>query len=116
MTRPSCARAAGLAAAVALTSVAQAAPSPASPPAPRTITISTARTALVLAVVAYGVWSIGPRNVIGMLRYDQRQEGKLVVGHLAPDTELVALDGSTPVRLQDRIGGKPLVLVFGSFT
>lgn len=72
--------------------------------------------ALVLAVVAYGVWSIGPRNVIGMLRYDQRQEGKLAVGHTAPDTELLALDGSTPVRLQDRIGGKPLVLVFGSFT
>ncbi len=71
---------------------------------------------LVLAVVAYGVVSFGPKNVIGMLRYDQREKGKLKVGDAAPDVALLALDGSTPVKLQDSIGGKPLVLVFGSFT
>lgn len=71
---------------------------------------------LVLAVVAYGVFSFGPRNVIGMLRYDQRREGDLKVGDPAPDVELVALDGSTPVRLKDAVGEKPLVLIFGSFT
>ena len=71
---------------------------------------------LVVAVVAYGVISFGPRNVIGMLRYDQRREGDLKVGDLAPDAALLALDGSTPVRLKDSVGGKPLVLVFGSFT
>jgi len=71
---------------------------------------------LALAVVAYGVISFGPKNVIGMLRYDQREEGKLKVGDAAPDVSLLALDGTTPVPLKDSFGGKPLVLVFGSFT
>ncbi len=71
---------------------------------------------LVVAVVAYGVISFGPRNVIGMLRYDQRREGDLKVGDRAPDVSLLALDGTTPVSLKDAVGGKPLVLVFGSFT
>jgi peroxiredoxin len=51
-----------------------------------------------------------------MLRYDQRREGDLKVGDRAPDVALLALDGSTPVRLKDSIGEKPLVLIFGSFT
>jgi len=71
---------------------------------------------LIVAAVGYALISIGPRNIIGMLRYDQRQEGKLQVGDAAPDVSLLALDGATPVRLKDSIGGKPLVLVFGSFT
>jgi hypothetical protein len=72
---------------------------------------------LALAVVAYGVISFGPKNVIGMLRYDQREEGKLKVGDAAPDVSLLALDGTTAVPLKDSIGGgKPTVLVFGSFT
>ncbi|HEY7573980.1 MAG TPA: hypothetical protein VIB08_02370 [Thermoanaerobaculia bacterium] len=72
---------------------------------------------LAVAVVAYGVISFGPKNIIGMLRYDQREEGKLKVGDAAPDVVLVSLDGTTPVRLKDSIGGgKPLVMVFGSFT
>jgi len=71
---------------------------------------------LVLAVVGYGVVSFGPRNIIGMLRYDQRQEGTLRVGDRAPDVELLALDGSTPVRLKSSFGEKPVILVFGSFT
>jgi hypothetical protein len=58
----------------------------------------------------------GPRNLIGMLRYDQRQEGTLKVGDRAPDVGLLALDGATPIRLTERIGGKPTVLIFGSFT
>jgi hypothetical protein len=72
---------------------------------------------LVFAALAYGVISFGPRNIIGMLRYDQRQEGSLKVGDTAPNVDLLALDGTTPVSLKDSIGGgKPLVLVFGSFT
>jgi hypothetical protein len=72
---------------------------------------------LVFAAVAYGVISFGPRNIIGMLRYDQRQEGSLKVGDAAPSVDLLALDGKTTVPLKDAIGGgKPLVLVFGSFT
>ena len=37
----------------------------------------------------------GPRNLIGMLRYDQRREGDLKVGDRAPDVTLLALDGKT---------------------
>lgn len=73
----------------------------------------------VLVVVAAGAFTYmigGPRNVIGMLRYDQRQEGTLKVGDRAPEVALLALDGKTPVKLSERLGGKPTVLVFGSFT
>lgn len=70
----------------------------------------------VLAVAGFTYMVGGPRNLIGMLRYDQREEGTLKVGDRAPDVMLLALDGATPVRLSDRIGGKPTVLVFGSFT
>jgi hypothetical protein len=72
---------------------------------------------LLVGAAAYAVISFGPRNIIGMLRYDQRQEGALKVGDAAPNVDLLALDGKTPVPLKDSIGGgKPLVLVFGSFT
>jgi hypothetical protein len=71
---------------------------------------------LVLGVGGFFVYRIGPRNVIGMLRYDTRKEGALQVGHAAPDVVVTALDGSSPVHLRDRIGAKPLVVVFGSFT
>lgn len=73
---------------------------------------------LGIALVAAGGWMvyrIGPRNVVGMLRYDQREEGALKVGDAAPDVVLAALDGGE-VRLRDRIGAKPVVLVFGSYT
>ena len=71
-----------------------------------------AALSLGAAAVAY----IGPRNVVGMIRYDKREEGRLAVGDRAPDVALVALDGSTPVHLSERIGPRPLVLVFGSYT
>jgi hypothetical protein len=73
----------------------------------------------VLAVIALGAVTYmigGPRNLIGMLRYDQREEGTLKVGDRAPDVGLIALDGTTPVRLSDQLGGRPTVLIFGSFT
>ncbi len=74
----------------------------------------------VLAVGAGGfvLYEIGgPRNLIGMLRYDQRAEGALKVGDVAPDVVLTALDGTTQVPL---LGGsdvrQPTVVIFGSFT
>jgi hypothetical protein len=73
----------------------------------------------VVVVAAAGAFTYmigGPRNVIGMLRYDQREEGSLKVGDRAPEVALLALDGKTPVKLSERLGGKPTVLVFGSFT
>jgi len=72
--------------------------------------------ALAIAVAVFFVAMIGPRNVIGMLRYDTRHEGALRVGDRAPDVDLVALDGSAPVRLLGAPRTRPLVLVFGSFT
>ena len=71
---------------------------------------------VVLAAAGFTYMVGGPRNLVGMLRYDQREEGTLKIGDRAPDVTLLALDGATPVRLSDRIGGKPTVLVFGSFT
>jgi len=59
---------------------------------------------------------MGPHDAIGMLRYDQRHKGALAVGDRAPDTSLAALDGRSRVRLSERWGAKPLVLVFGSYT
>jgi hypothetical protein len=70
----------------------------------------------LLALCGFTYMVGGPRNLIGMLRYDQRQEGTLKVGDRAPDVGLLALDGATLVRLADRLAGKPTVLIFGSFT
>ena len=72
--------------------------------------------ALLVAAVVAVVVMMGPRNIIGMLRYDQRKEGPLKVGEKAPDIALVALDGASPVHLADHIGDKPLVIIFGSYT
>lgn len=75
--------------------------------------------AVVLAILAAGTLAlirIGPRNLWGMLRYDQRREGDLAVGGQAPDVVLTALDGITRVHLHEQTGGKPLVLILGSFT
>jgi hypothetical protein len=79
------------------------------------------RVLLIVAVVvgilgAFVAWRIGPRNIIGMIRYDQRKEGSLKPGDAAPDVTLVSLDGKTPVRVSEQVGRKPLVLVFGSYT
>jgi len=37
-------------------------------------------------------------------------------GDLAPDFELMDLNGENPVRLSDFRGQKPVALIFGSFT
>ena len=71
-----------------------------------------------LVVVGAGVMiaKIGPRNVIGMIRYDQRREGDLQVGDRAPAAMLVGLDGKSQAPLFDASLKKPTVLIFGSFT
>jgi hypothetical protein len=71
---------------------------------------------LLAAGVSVAVFRIGPRNVLGMIRYDHRKQGDLKPGAAAPDVTLVSLDGKTPLRVSERVGGKPLVLVFGSYT
>lgn len=59
-----------------------------------------------------------PNDAIGMVRYalPHMHRGNLKVGSDAPDATLVALDGETRFHLRERTKGKPLVLVFGSFT
>ncbi len=78
--------------------------------------ILLAAVALVLlAVIGLAIW-IGPRNIVGFLRYgSQRREGALKVGDRAPDVALGTLDGGV-AHLADFIGAKPLVIVFGSYT
>lgn len=59
---------------------------------------------------------MGWDNVIGMLRYDTRRDGDLVVGDLAPAVVLHdPVDGASR-RLFDTSPPRPVVLVFGSFT
>ena len=70
----------------------------------------------VLVLAGFAAWQIGPRNIWGMLRYDQRHEGKLVAGDPAPDLLLTELDGRTQTHLREHTGQEPTVLIFGSFT
>jgi len=72
--------------------------------------------AIGLLFGAVMVYRIGPRNLIGMWRYDQRREGDIKVGDRAVDVSLIGLDGSSTMHLRDRIGERPLVLLFGSYT
>ena len=75
-------------------------------------------TGLVALVALAGFTYVlgGPSMLIGMLRYDQREEGRLRVGDPAPDVALTALDGAGSAPLLADRDGKALVIVFGSFT
>ncbi|HKR63535.1 MAG TPA: hypothetical protein VJZ00_07365 [Thermoanaerobaculia bacterium] len=73
--------------------------------------------AALLLLGATGVAvKIGPRNIIGMLRYDQRRDGDLKVGDRAPDAMLMTLDGKGQQPLLAQNDTRPTVLIFGSFT
>ena len=73
---------------------------------------------VLLAYVGLSILAGGPRDAIGMLRFalPHMHLGKLRVGDSAPDAQLVALDGTTRFHVRQRNTGRPLVLVFGSFT
>jgi len=77
---------------------------------------------LILAFVGLSVMAGGPKDAVEMVRFalPHMHVGKLKVGDIAPDARLVALDGTTRFQIHDRIndrtGGRPLVLIFGSFT
>jgi len=73
---------------------------------------------LVLAYVGLSILAGGPKDAIEMLRFalPHMHVGKLKVGDVVPDVPLVALDGATRFHIRERSTGRPLVLVFGSFT
>jgi cytochrome oxidase Cu insertion factor (SCO1/SenC/PrrC family) len=73
---------------------------------------------LVVAVyVALSIMAGGPKDAFQMVRFalPYMHRGNLHVGDHAPDVTLVSLDGGS-FQLRDPLQGKPLVLVFGSFT
>jgi len=75
--------------------------------------------ALALAAfVALSIMAGGPKDAFYMARYalPHMHRGKLKVGDGAPDARLYALNGTDTFHIRERTGGKPLVLVFGSFT
>jgi len=74
---------------------------------------------LVLAGYVGLSWMAGgPKDAIQMVRYalPYMHRGHLKVGDRAPDVRLVSLDGETRFQLREHLAGRPLVLVFGSFT
>ncbi len=73
---------------------------------------------LVGAFIGLSVMAGSPKDAYGMLRYalPHMHRGTLAVGNDAPDARLVALDGSSTFHIRERTSGRPLVLVFGSFT
>ncbi len=81
---------------------------------------SLVAVAVLLGAAAAGLSYMAgsPKDAIGMLRYafPQMHRGNLQVGSEAPDATLVTLDGETRFHLRERAKGRPLVLVFGSFT
>ena len=81
----------------------------------------TAIGLLAILAIAFGVgcYFMGsPRDLYGFLRYalPHWHRGDLRVGNPAPDARLIALDGQSSFYLHERIGARPLVLIFGSYT
>lgn len=81
-------------------------------------------TALAVGVLLLGAFGVltylagSPKDAYGMVRYalPQMRGGELKVGDAAPDVDLLGLDGQSRFRLRERLGDRPLVLVFGSYT
>ena len=81
-------------------------------------------TLIALAVILAGVFVMlskmagSPKDALYMVRYalPHMHRGNLKVGDQAPDAKLVSLDGATRFHIRERTSGRPLVLVFGSFT
>jgi hypothetical protein len=81
----------------------------------------TAIGLVAILAIAFGVgcYFMGsPRDLYGFLRYalPQWHRGDLKVGDPAPDARLIGLDGQSSFYVHERIGTRPLVLIFGSYT
>ena len=75
-------------------------------------------TLIVAAYVGLSIMAGGPKDAYYMVRYalPHMHRGNLKVGDQAPDARLVALDGTSSFHIREKTAGRPLVLVFGSFT
>ena len=71
---------------------------------------------LLFAGLSYRMGSV--RDAYGMLRYaiPRMGQGEVKVGDKAPEVELISTDGDARLHLRDKIGARPLVLIFGSYT
>lgn len=73
---------------------------------------------VLLAGVGLSMMAGSPKDAVYMVRYalPHMRRGNLKVGDSAPDAKLFALNGTETFHIRERTMGKPLVLVFGSFT
>ena len=73
---------------------------------------------LIAVFVGLSVMAGSPKDAYGMVRYalPHMHRGKLKAGDAAPDASILTLNGSDRFRIQDRIAGRPLMVVFGSYT
>jgi hypothetical protein len=74
---------------------------------------------LIAGFVALSLMAGGPKDALYMLRYalPHMHRGKLRPGDHAPDARLLALNGKDYFHLRERTGGgRPLMVVFGSYT
>ncbi len=73
---------------------------------------------LVAAFIVLSKMAGSPKDALYMVRYalPHMRRGNLKPGDSAPDAKLFALSGTDTFHIRERTAGKPLVLVFGSFT
>lgn len=73
---------------------------------------------LIAGFAALSMMAGSPKDAILMLRYalPHMHRGKLRPGDAAPDAPLLALNGKEQFRIRERIGSRPLMIVFGSYT
>jgi hypothetical protein len=81
-------------------------------------TLGSILAIFVLGFAGLSFMAGSPKDVYGMVRYafPHMHRGKLHPGDDAPDVRLLALDGSNHFHLRERTGGRPLVVIFGSYT
>jgi hypothetical protein len=72
----------------------------------------------LLAFIGLSVMAGSPKGAYGMVRYalPHMHRGNLKVGDDAPDARILAVDGATHFHIRERIGKRPLMIVFGSYT
>jgi len=73
---------------------------------------------LVAAFIVLSKMAGGPKDALYMVRYalPHMRRGNLRPGDTAPDARLFALNGADTFHIRERTAGRPLVLIFGSFT